>query len=85
MTLHRHFSFFFPEEMDGSLDYPFVRSLFLGIRPSKSIEKSVIKILVNTPIPVCFPDYLFSEKPVDADLKLSSGEMLVILVFWEFI
>jgi len=39
-----------PEEMDGLIDYLFVRSLFLGIRPSKHIKKSDIKILVYTPI-----------------------------------
>jgi len=41
MTSQCHFSFFFPEEMDGSIDYLFVRGLFLGIGP---IKKSDIKI-----------------------------------------
>jgi len=36
---HRQFSFFFPEEMDGSIDFLFVRSLFLSKRPSKNCKK----------------------------------------------
>jgi len=36
MTSQRQFKFLFLEEIDGSIDYLFVRSLFLGIRPSKN-------------------------------------------------
>jgi len=36
----------FPEEMDGLIDFLFVCSLLLGIRHSKNIQKSGIKILV---------------------------------------
>jgi len=50
MTLQRYFSFSFPEKMDGLIDFLFVRSLFLGIRPSKTMNKSDIKILVYNPI-----------------------------------
>jgi len=46
LTSQRHFSFLFPEEMDGLIDFIFVRSLLLGIRPSKQIKKSGIEILV---------------------------------------
>jgi len=34
------FSFPFPEEMDGLIDFLFVRGLFLGNQPSKNIKKS---------------------------------------------
>jgi len=47
MTSQRQFSFSFPEEMDD-FDFLFIRSLFLGIRHSKNIIKSDIKILVYT-------------------------------------
>jgi len=47
VTPKRHFSFLFPE--DGMIDF-FVRSLFLGIRPSRNVNKSDIKILDYTPI-----------------------------------
>jgi len=47
MTSQRHYSFSFPKDMDSLVG--FVRSLFLGIRPSKNIKKSDIKILVYTP------------------------------------
>jgi len=44
-----NFSFSFPEEMDGLIDFLFVhRSLFLSIRPSKNIKKSEIKVLFYT-------------------------------------
>jgi len=49
MTSQHHFSFSFSEEMDGLIDFLFVRSLFLDIRPSKNINKSDIEILVYTP------------------------------------
>jgi len=35
--------------MDGLIDFIFVRSLFLGVRISKNIKKSEIKILVYSP------------------------------------
>jgi len=40
------YSFSFPEEMDALIDFLFVGSLFLSVRPSKNIKKSDIKILV---------------------------------------
>jgi len=36
--------------MDGLIDLLYVRSLFLGIRPSTNIKKSDTKILAYTPI-----------------------------------
>jgi len=39
MTSQRHFSFSFPEEMYGSIDFIFVRSLFLGTQPSKNTKQ----------------------------------------------
>jgi len=36
-------------KMDGLIHFLFVRSLFLGIRLSKNIKQSDIKILVYTP------------------------------------
>jgi len=48
MTPQRHFSFSFPEEMNGLIDFLFVRSLFLDIRPFKSIKKFETKILAYT-------------------------------------
>jgi len=50
MTSQRHYSFSIPEELDGLIDFVFVRSLFLGIPPLKYIKKSDIKILVHTPM-----------------------------------
>jgi len=47
MASQRHFSFSFPEEMDGLIDFLFVRSLFLGIRPSKNIKKSDIRLSLH--------------------------------------
>jgi len=44
MTSQRHFSFTFPKEMDGLIDFLFVSSLFLGIGPSKNMKKLNIKI-----------------------------------------
>jgi len=38
MTSQRHFFFSFPEEMDGSIDFIFVRSLFFGLRSSKKYK-----------------------------------------------
>jgi len=38
------------EEMDGLIDFLFVRRLILGIRPSKNIKKSDFKILVYTTV-----------------------------------
>jgi len=51
MTSQRHFSFSFPEEIDGLMDFIFVRTrtLFLSKRPSKNIKKSDNKNLVYTP------------------------------------
>jgi len=46
MTSQQHFSFSFPKEMDGLIDFLFVSSLFLGIRPSKNIKKKIN--LLNT-------------------------------------
>jgi len=50
MTSQYHFFFSFPEEIDGLIDFLFVRMLFLSVRPSKTIpiKKSDIKILVLT-------------------------------------
>jgi len=50
MTSQRHFSFSFPEEMDGLIDFLFVPSCFSGLQPSKNIKKSDIEILYYTPI-----------------------------------
>jgi len=41
MTTQRHFSISFPEEMEGLIDFLFVRSSFLGIQLSKNIKKSL--------------------------------------------
>jgi len=41
MISQRHFSF--PEEMGGLIDFLFVRSLFLDIRPLKKIKKLILK------------------------------------------
>jgi len=49
MTSQRRFPFSFPEGMDGYIYFLYVRSLFLNIRPSKTIEKLEIEILVYTP------------------------------------
>jgi len=38
MTAQRPVSFSSPEEMDGLIGFIFVRSLFLGIRPSKNAK-----------------------------------------------
>jgi len=42
MTPLHHFSFLFPEEMDGLIYFPFVLTLFLSIQPSKNIKKTDI-------------------------------------------
>jgi len=39
LASQRHFSFLFPEEMNGLIDFLFVHSLFLDIRPSRNIKK----------------------------------------------
>jgi len=42
LTTARLFSILFPEEMD-STDFILVRSLFLGIEPSRKIKKMLLK------------------------------------------
>jgi len=37
MTSQRHFSFSFPEEMDGLIDFLFVRSFFLGLQKYQNL------------------------------------------------
>jgi len=44
MTLQRHFSFLFPEKMDGLNDFIFVRSLFLGILLQKIMGDNFHKV-----------------------------------------
>jgi len=59
--------------MDGLIDFIFVRRLFLGIPPSKNIQKSDIKILVYTFIPTHFiwriTDYEASQPDVAVDIR----------------
>jgi len=45
----RYFSFYIPGEMVGSIDFLFVRSLFLGMRPSKNTKKNVLISIVSLP------------------------------------
>jgi len=39
MTSQDHFSFSFPEDTDGLIDYNFVRNVFLGITTFKKYHK----------------------------------------------
>jgi len=43
MTPQRHFSFSISEEMDGLMDFLFIRSFFLGIRPLKNTKNHRLK------------------------------------------
>jgi|GEM_PF-7030270 len=46
MKAERYFSFSFPGEMDGSIDFLFVRSLLLGDLQKISKKKRALKFLV---------------------------------------
>jgi len=51
MTSKSHFSFRFPEEMDGLIDF-FVPNLFLGTYTIfKKYKNAVLKTLIYTPVP----------------------------------